>query len=144
MLNMRDKEEGQKIIDGLHMFQLKGRELTVKWKEEGMWTCRDPSCRKRNFEEREKCIKCTLKKKVENTKDESKCERSGKVSLPEVFDPELGKYVAVDKVYDEAKDPDNELQETDVKVVESEEEDEELEKEALEELPDELKNGKHK
>merc|ERR1719477_243944 len=69
------------------------------------------------------------------------------VSLPEVFDPELGKYVAADKVYDEAKDPDYELPETDVEVVESEEEDEELEKlvmEALEELPDELKNGKHK
>ena len=69
------------------------------------------------------------------------------MSLPEVFDPELGKYVAVDKVYDEAKDPDYELPETDVEVVESEEEDEELEKlvkEALEELPDELKNGKHK
>ena len=38
MVNVRDKEEGQKIIDGLHMSQLKGRELTVKWKEEGMWT----------------------------------------------------------------------------------------------------------
>ena len=98
MVNVRDKEEGQKIIDGLHMSQLKGRELTVKWNEEGMWKCRDPSCRKWNFEEREKCIKCNLKKKVENTKDESKCERSGKVSLPEVFDPELGKHVAVDKV----------------------------------------------
>merc|ERR1719477_20306 len=69
------------------------------------------------------------------------------VSLPEVFDPELGKFVAVDKAYYEAKDPDYELPETDVEVVESEEEDEELEKlvkEALEELPDELRNGKHK
>jgi len=69
------------------------------------------------------------------------------VSLPEVFDPELGKFVAVDKAYYEAKDPDYELPETDVEIVESEEEDEELEKlvkEALEELPDELRNGKHK
>merc|ERR1719420_1812114 len=69
------------------------------------------------------------------------------VSLPEVFDPELGKFVAVDKAYYEAKDPDYELPETDVEIVESEEEDEELEKlvkEALEELPDELKTGKHK
>merc|ERR1719420_1585901 len=69
------------------------------------------------------------------------------VSLPEVFDPELGKFVAVDKAYYEAKDPDYELPETDVEIVESEEEDEELEKlvkEALEELPDELKDGKHK
>merc|ERR1719477_260282 len=50
------------------------------------------------------------------------------VSLPEVFDPELGKFVAVDKAYYEGKDPDYELPETDVEIVESEEEDEELEK----------------
>ena len=63
MLNMGDKEQGQRIIDGLHLFELKGREITVKWKEEGMWTCPDPTCRKMNFDERDACIQCRLKKK---------------------------------------------------------------------------------
>ena len=36
MLNMVDKEQGQSVIDGLHMFELKGREIIVKWKEEGL------------------------------------------------------------------------------------------------------------
>merc|ERR1719357_2116064 len=69
------------------------------------------------------------------------------ISLPEKFDPELGKYVAVDKGYSEEKDPDYELPKTDEEVDVSEEEDEELEKlvkEALEELPEDLKKGKHK
>jgi len=69
------------------------------------------------------------------------------VSLPEKFDPELGKFVAVDKGYSEDKDPDYELPVTDEEIIESEEEDEELEqlvKEALEELPAELKEGKYK
>ena len=63
MLNMVDKEQGQKVIDGLHMFELKGREIIVKWKEEGMWTCADPTCRKMNFDERDACIQCRLKKR---------------------------------------------------------------------------------
>merc|ERR1719357_2182474 len=69
------------------------------------------------------------------------------ISLPEKFDPELGKYVAVDKGYSEENDPDYELPATDEEVDASEEEDEELEKlvkEALEELPEDLKKGKHK
>merc|ERR1719187_1331138 len=69
------------------------------------------------------------------------------ISLPEKFDPELGKYVAVDKGYSEEKDPDYELPKTDEEIDVSEEEDEELEKlvkEALEELPEDLKKGKHK
>merc|ERR1719402_1617021 len=69
------------------------------------------------------------------------------ISLPEKFDPELGKYVALDKGYSEEKDPDYELPATDDEVDASEEEDEELEKlvkEALEELPEDLKKGKHK
>merc|ERR1712179_413817 len=60
---------------------------------------------------------------------------------------DLGKYVAVDKGYSEEKDPDYELPATDEEVDVSEEEDEELEKlvkEALEELPGDLKKGKHK
>merc|ERR1712025_1488667 len=47
----------------------------------------------------------------------------------------------------EEKDPDYELPVTDVEIIESDEEDEELEqlvKEALEELPAELKEGKYK
>lgn len=63
MLNMVDKEQGQSVIDGLHMFELKGREIIVKWKEEGMWTCADPTCRKMNFDERDACIQCRLKKR---------------------------------------------------------------------------------
>ena len=63
ILNIGDKEQGQKIIDGLNMFDLKGREIIVKWKDEGMWTCADPTCRKMNFDERDACIRCRLKKK---------------------------------------------------------------------------------
>ena len=37
------------------MTELKGREIVVKWKEEGMWICADPTCRKMNFEERDAC-----------------------------------------------------------------------------------------
>merc|ERR1712240_954305 len=60
---------------------------------------------------------------------------------------ELGKFVAVDKGYSEDKDPDYELPVTDEEINVSDEEDEELEqlvKEALEELPAELKEGKYK
>jgi len=70
------------------------------------------------------------------------------LSLPEKFDPESGKFVALDKGYSEERDPDYTLPETDVESEESEEDDnEELEllvKEAFEELPAELKEGKHK
>merc|ERR1719431_346698 len=69
------------------------------------------------------------------------------LSLPEKFDPELGKYVAVNKGYSEDKDPDYELPVTDEETDVTEEEDEELEKlvkEALEELPEDLKEGRHK
>merc|ERR1719402_1525741 len=69
------------------------------------------------------------------------------VSLPEKFDPEMGKYVAVDQGYSEDKDPDYELPATDEEIDVSEGEDEELEKlvkEALEELPEDLREGKHK
>ena len=42
--------------------QVKGREITVKWKEEGMWTCPDPACAKSNFDERPECVRCGLLK----------------------------------------------------------------------------------
>ena len=60
VLNMLDKEGGENVIRGLHMTELKGREIVVKWKEEGMWTCADPTCRKMNFEERDACVQCRL------------------------------------------------------------------------------------
>ena len=44
----------------LRLSQVKGREITVKWKEEGMWTCPDPACAKSNFDERPECIRCGL------------------------------------------------------------------------------------
>ena len=42
---------------------VKGREITVKWKEEGMWTCKDPSCGKSNFDIQVECVRCKLKRK---------------------------------------------------------------------------------
>ena len=60
ILNMVDKEGGENVIKELHMTELKGREIVVKWKEEGMWTCADPTCRKMNFEERDACVQCRL------------------------------------------------------------------------------------
>merc|ERR1719300_1027907 len=69
------------------------------------------------------------------------------VSRPEMFDPEIEKFVAMDREYSEDKDPDYVLPETDLETLSSEGEDEELEelvKAALEELSPELKEGKHR
>jgi len=71
------------------------------------------------------------------------------LSLPEKFDAEAGKFVPLDKGYSEERDPDYNLPETDVETELSEEDDdkdelEALVKEALEELPEDLKDGKHK
>merc|ERR1719508_38334 len=71
------------------------------------------------------------------------------LSLPEKFDAEAGKVVPLDKGYSEERDPDYNLPETDVETELSEEDDdkdelEALVKEALEELPEDLKDGKHK
>jgi len=67
------------------------------------------------------------------------------LSRPEVFDPECGKFVPVDKMYDENRDPDYELPETDAEDEEEEVEDdvtiEELLKESCEELPALLASG---
>ena len=43
--------------------EVKGEEITVKWKEEGMWTCKDPSCGKSNFDIQVECVRCKLKRK---------------------------------------------------------------------------------
>merc|ERR1719300_1688181 len=69
------------------------------------------------------------------------------VSRPEMFDPEIEKFVAMDREYSEDKDPDYVLPETDFESLSSEGEDEELEelvRAALEELSPELKEGKHR
>ena len=71
------------------------------------------------------------------------------VSKAEKFDPELGKFVADDKFYKEEKDPDYVLPETDIDVeTEEEEEDPEelsqLQKEAGDDLPEEILEGKYK
>jgi hypothetical protein len=76
MLSMESKAAGEAVIGELHLRSLlltllsvleqlrevKGREITVKWKEEGMWTCPDPTCAKSNFDEREECVQCKLPK----------------------------------------------------------------------------------
>ena len=71
------------------------------------------------------------------------------VSKAEKFDPELGKFVADDKFYQEEKDPDYVLPETDIDVeTEEEEEDPEelsqLQKEAEDDLPEDILEGKYK
>jgi len=66
------------------------------------------------------------------------------LSRPEVFDPDCGKFVPVDKMYDENKDPDYELPETDAEDDEEVEDDvplEELLKESCEELPAIMTSG---
>lgn len=62
MVAMGSREGGQSVIAGLHLKEIKGREITVKWKEEGMWTCPDPACGKSNFDERDQCIRCKMLK----------------------------------------------------------------------------------
>merc|ERR1719510_880275 len=71
------------------------------------------------------------------------------VSKAEKFDPELGKFVADDKFYKEEKDPDYVLPGSDIDVeTEEEEEDPEelsqLQKEAGDDLPEEILEGKYK
>eukprot|EP00092_Neocalanus_flemingeri_P010737 GFUD01011566.1.p1 GENE.GFUD01011566.1~~GFUD01011566.1.p1 ORF type:complete len:1082 (+),score=307.60 GFUD01011566.1:76-3246(+) len=70
------------------------------------------------------------------------------LSLPEEFDSETGKFVPLDKGYSEDRDPDYTLPETDFEAELSDEGDiEELEllvKEALEELPEDIMEGKYK
>merc|ERR1719357_1170564 len=70
------------------------------------------------------------------------------VSLPEKFDAEIGKFVPLDRFYNEMRDPDYELPETDVEIEESEVDDldcevKDLQKEASEEMSVELKDRKH-
>merc|ERR1719213_1533740 len=71
------------------------------------------------------------------------------VSKAEKFDAELGKFVADDKFYNEEKDPDYVLPGSDIDVeTEEDEEDPEelsqLQKEAVDDLPEEILEGKYK
>ena len=71
------------------------------------------------------------------------------VSKAEKFDPELCKFVADDKFYKEEKDPDYVLPESDIDVeTEDDEEDPEelsqLQKEAGDDLPEDVLEGKYK
>jgi len=61
-LGMESREAGDAVIEALHLQEVKGREITVKWKEEGMWTCKDPSCGKSNFDIQVECVRCKLKR----------------------------------------------------------------------------------
>jgi len=93
---------------------------------------------------------------VDKRSDRVRAELSGKtlpywvraVSLPEKFDAEIGKFVPLDRFYNEMRDPDYELPETDVEIEESEVDDldcevKDLQKEASEEMSVELKDRKH-
>ena len=62
MVGVATREQGEAIIKALHLLEVKGREITVKWKEEGMWACPDPTCGKSNFDIRDDCVRCGLNK----------------------------------------------------------------------------------
>merc|ERR1712150_168801 len=59
-VNLNTKEEAVNAIKALKGEEVKGREITVKLKDEGMWRCPDPSCNKRNFENMANCVECDL------------------------------------------------------------------------------------
>jgi len=59
-VNMVTKEAAEYVIKELNGYEMKGREIEVKWAEEGMWRCADPSCTKKNFEGIDICIQCKL------------------------------------------------------------------------------------
>ena len=44
LVHMETKESGVKVIKEMDEMELKGREIFVKWRDDGMWTCPDPSC----------------------------------------------------------------------------------------------------
>ena len=58
LVNMMTKEAGSKAIKMLDEQEVKGREIFVKWKDDGMWTCPDPSCGSKNFLLSEACFRC--------------------------------------------------------------------------------------
>ena len=49
LVNLEKKEDGEKLIRGLDEMEVKGREIFVKWRDDGVWICPDPTCQARNF-----------------------------------------------------------------------------------------------
>ena len=71
------------------------------------------------------------------------------ISKAEKFDPELGKFVADDKYYKEEKDPDYVLPKSDIEVDSDDDEEDpeelnQLNKEAEDNLPEDIVGGKYK
>ena len=58
LVHMETKESGAKVIKEMDEMELKGREIFVKWRDDGMWTCPDPSCRYKNFLGHDACYRC--------------------------------------------------------------------------------------
>ena len=58
LVNMETKAGGEAVIRGLDEMEVKGREIYVKWKDSGMWTCPDPSCGAKNFLGNDNCYRC--------------------------------------------------------------------------------------
>ena len=58
LVNMETKAGGEAVIRGLDEMEIKGREIYVKWKDSGMWTCPDPSCGAKNFLGNDNCYRC--------------------------------------------------------------------------------------
>ena len=58
LVNLETKEGGEKVIKALDEQEVKGREIFVKWRDDGMWTCPDPSCGAKNFMTAEACFRC--------------------------------------------------------------------------------------
>ena len=58
LVNMETKAGGEAVIRGLDEMEVKGREIFVKWKDSGMWTCPDPSCGSKNFLGNDNCYRC--------------------------------------------------------------------------------------
>ena len=58
LVHMETKESGVKVIKEMDEMELKGREIFVKWRDDGMWTCPDPSCGNKNFLGSDACYRC--------------------------------------------------------------------------------------
>ena len=58
LVNMETREGGETVIKALDEVEVKGREIYVKWRDSGMWTCPDPSCGQKNFLSNDACFRC--------------------------------------------------------------------------------------
>merc|ERR1719369_989013 len=105
---------------------------------------------------RKKLISTVSSATVGMRSDRARAESGGKllpfwvraVSAPEKFDAEMEKFVPIDKIYSEVRDPDYDWPETDIELEASDEDsDGDLDiliKEANEELPIDIKEGKYR